>query len=186
MATDFAIPEALRGSGSPVEVHTPTVGSGRTTYFILGAAFVLVSVLTVVGLLNPRTTLLRRSSLFRSRACSWEERQFGSYTKSYALILFPDALVRTGGSSPESFRWTDIAEIYTFINPVAGKYRIVTQGGRKLEIDSSVKDGGKLGEAVQQTVCEHRLPAAMKSFDVGETLTFGPLAPQPGPSVIQG
>lgn len=47
--------------------------------------------------------------------------------QSYTLILFPEALARTGGSAPEIFRWSDVTEVYTFLNPVVGKHRIVAR-----------------------------------------------------------
>lgn len=36
-------------------------------------------------------------------------------------------------------------------------------------------DGKKLGQAVQQTLFDRMLPAAVKTFEAGETLTSGPL-----------
>ena len=99
----------------------------------------------------------------------------GLFSQSYTLILFPEALARTGGEAPEIFRWSDVREVYTFVNPFAGKHRIVAQDGRKLEIDASVRDGKKLGQTVQKTLFDRMLPAAVKSFDRSETLTFGPL-----------
>lgn len=180
MATDFQVPEALRSFGNPLEVHPPRAGAGRTGYFTIGTVCALLCVLTVIGLINPPgnhppppIVLVCLTGVFLGVTIVC----FGAalYVQSYALILFSDALVRTGGAVTEIFRWDDVVEVYTFINPLAGKHRIVTRDGRKLEIDASVKGGKKLGEAVQQTVLDRVLPEAMKAFDAGETLTFGPL-----------
>jgi hypothetical protein len=99
----------------------------------------------------------------------------GFLAQSYTLILFPEGLARTGGNAPEVFRWSDVAEVYTLIHPVAGRHRIVTQDGRKLEIDASVKDGKQLGQTVQQTMFDRMKPGAAKAFNAGEVVNFGPL-----------
>jgi Family of unknown function (DUF6585) len=99
----------------------------------------------------------------------------GIFSQSYTLISFPDALARTGGGAPEIFRWSDVRDVYTNVNPVAAKYRLITGDGRKLQIDTSVKDGNKLGETVQQALFDHMLPAAVDAFGQGGTVTFGPL-----------
>ena len=94
---------------------------------------------------------------------------------SYTLILFPDALARTAGNTSEVFSWSEVKELYTFINRVAREHRIVAQDGRRLEIDAKVKDGKKLGLTVQQTLFVRMRPGAVKAFEAGETLTFGNL-----------
>ena len=180
MTSDFPIPEALHSLGKPLQLHPPKASAGRTAYFTIAAIFAILSGLTVIGIVNPPEynppppmilfVVMSVCGVFAVASVG-----LGLYSQSYTLILFPDALARTGGSAPEVFRWSDVREVYTFVNPVAGKHRIVAQDGRKLEIDANVKDGRKLGEAVQQTLFDRMLPAAARAFEGGETLAFGPL-----------
>jgi len=178
MAIEFQIPEALRDFGNPLEVHPPR--AGRTGYFTIGTVFALLSGLTVIGVMNPPAhhppppiVLVSLAGVFLGIAIVCFG--LGLYVQSHTLILFRDAVVRTAGAATEIFRWSDVAEVYTFLNPLTGNRRVVTRDGRKLEIDASVKGSKKLGEAVQQTVFDRLLPDAMKAFDTGETLAFGPL-----------
>jgi hypothetical protein len=180
MTSDFPIPEALRSLGEPLQVHPPKASAGRTGYFTIAAVFAILAGLTVIGIVNPPEhnppppmVLVAVMSVCGVFAVALVG--LGLYSQSYTLILYPDGLARTGGSAPEVFRWSDVREVYTFLNPVAGKHRIVAQDGRELEIDASVKDGKKLGEAVQQTLFDRMLPAAVRAFEGGETLTFGAL-----------
>jgi len=178
MTTDFPIPEALHSLGAPLHVYPPR--AGRAGYFTIAVILAILSGLTVIGIVNPPQqnppppmVFISLMSVFGVLAVVFFG--MGLFSQSYTLILFPEALARTGGEAPEIFRWSDVREVYTFVNPFAGKHRIVAQDGRKLEIDASVTDGKKLGQTVQQTLFDRMLPAAVKSFDRSETLTFGSL-----------
>jgi hypothetical protein len=180
MTTEFPIPEGLASLGKPLQVHPPKPGAGRAGYFTIAAILAILSGLTVIGIVNPPEHNPPPPAVFISlmSVCGVLALIFfcvGLYSQSYTLILFPEALARTGGDAPEIFRWSDVREVYTFVNPIAGKHRIVAQDGRRLEINASVKDGRKLGETVQQTLFDRMLPAAVKAFEGGETLTFGRL-----------
>jgi predicted DNA-binding transcriptional regulator AlpA len=177
---DFPIPEALTSLGEPLEVHEPKPGAGRAGYFTIAGILAILSGLTVIGIINPPQQNPPPPIVFISLmgVCGFLALVFfgvGLYAQSYTLILFRDALARTGASAPEIFRWSDVKEVYTFPHPVAGKHRIVAQDGRKLEIGASVKDGRKLGQTVQQALFDRMLPAAVKTFEGGGAVTFGPL-----------
>lgn len=181
MTNDLPIPEALRSLGNPLQVHPPRAGSGRAGYFTAAVVFAILAGLTVIGIVNPPEhnpppPVVLIAVMGVCLALALVLFGVGLYSpQSCTLILFPDGVAQTGKDGPEMFRWNEIKEIYTFINPIAGKHRIVTQDGRKLEIDARVKDGKKLGLAVQQTLFDRMLPGAVKAFEQGETLTFGPL-----------
>ncbi len=180
MTTDFQIPEALRSFGQPLQVHPPRPGAGRVGYFTIAGILAIFAVLTVIGLVNPPEHNPPPPMMFVAlmSICGALAAVFvamGLYAQTYTLILFPDGLARTGEKGPEIFRWSDVKEFYTYVNPFVSKQRIIAQDGRKLEIDASVKDGKKLGEKVQQTLFDRMLPAAQKAFERGETLTFGSL-----------
>jgi hypothetical protein len=180
MTAGFQIPEALRGLGAPLQVYPPRAGAGRTGYFTIAAVLMILAGLAAIGVVNPPErnppppmVFIALMGVLGVLAVILFGR--GVYSQSYTLFLFPDALARTGGDAPEIFRWSDIREVYSFINPVAGKHRIVAQDGRKLEIDASVKDGKELGQKVQKTLFDRMMPAAVTAFESGETLAFGPL-----------
>ena len=178
MTSEFPIPEALRTLGSPLQVCPPRAGAGRAGYLTIAGVLAVLAGLTVIGIVNPPEHNPPPPAVFVSLfavlgAGSLVFLCVAFYIQSYTLILFPDGVARTGGGAPEIFRWSDIKEIYAFINPVSGKHRLVAQDGRKLEIDASVKDGKKLGQKVEQTLLDRMLPAATKAFEAGDTLTFG-------------
>ena len=180
MTSEFHIPEALLSLGKPLQVHPPKPGAGRAGYFTIAAILAILAALTVIGIVNPPAQNPPRPIVFIALVSVFGVLALvffgmGLYSRSHTLILFPDALARTVEDAPEIFRWGDVSEVYSFINPVAPKCRIVAQDGRKLEIDVSVKDGKQLGQTVQQTLFDRMLPAAVAAFDAGQTLTFGPL-----------
>ena len=180
MTSDFPIPEALRSLGNPLQVCPPKPGAGRAGYLTIAGVLALVAGLTLIGIVNPPEHNPPPPAVFVSLfgvlgAGALVFLCLGFYVQSDTLILFPDGLARTGAGAPEIFRWSDIKEVYAFLNPVAGKHRLVAQDGRKLEIDASVKDGKKLGAKVEQTLLDRMLPAAIQAFDGGATLTFGVL-----------
>lgn len=53
MTTDFQIPEALHSFGKPLQVHPPKAGAERAGYFTVAAILVILSGLTVIGIVNP-------------------------------------------------------------------------------------------------------------------------------------
>ncbi len=180
MPSDFRLPDAISGLGDPLRVHPPRVLAGRAGYFTVASILLILAGLTVVAVLNPPQNnpppmivlfIVMTVSLTASLALFG----MGMFSQSYTLVLFPDALARIGGDAAEIFRWSDIRDLYTYVSPAAAKYRLVTGDGRKLQIDTGVKDSKKLGEAVQQAVKDHMMPAALEAFKGGQTLTFGPL-----------
>jgi hypothetical protein len=181
MTADFQIPEALQSLGTPLRVYPPRAGAGRAGYFTIAGVLAILACLPLIGIINPpehnapppMVLFIVMNVLGGLALASVAAGLFSS--PSCTLILFPDALARAGAGAPEIFRWSDVKEVYTFINPVAGKHRIVAQDGRKLEINANVKDGKALGLAVQQTLFDRMRPAAVKAFEAGETLTFGAL-----------
>jgi len=180
MANDSQIPDVLKGLGKPLQVHPPGSLSGRTGYFIVAAVLVVVSGLSLIGVVNPPANNPPPPVVVISVMCGTAVASvvffvLGILSKSYTLILYPDALARTGGGAPEIFRWNDVREVYTDAGPLESKCRLVTQDGRKLQIDSSVKDSNKLVETVQQTLFDRMMPAALEAFGQGRTMTFGPL-----------
>jgi hypothetical protein len=179
MSGGYILPEALRSLGEPLEVHPPKAGA-RAGYLIIAAILALLAVLAVVGIVNPPMqnppppvvlVALMGVFLMGSLTCLG----LGFFAQSYTLILFPDALTRVGSGAPGIFRWTDIKETYTFIHPIAGKHRLVTQDGRTIEIDGRVKDGKQLGLTVQKMILDRTLPGAIQCFERGLVLSFGPL-----------
>jgi len=180
MTDSFHIPEVLSGLGTPLRIYPPRAGAGRAGYFTISVVLALLAGLALIGIVNPPehnppppealiAVLCVLGGLALTFVC------MGLYSRSYTLVLFPDALARLGGGVSEVFRWSDVREIYTYLHPFAGKQRIVAQDGRKLEIDVNVKDGKELVQTVQQTLFDRMLPAATKAFDAGQTLTFGTL-----------
>ena len=179
MTTDFPVPEVLSSLGTPLHMYPPKPGAGRTGYFTIAGVLILLAGLTVIGIVNPPEhnppppeVLIALMCIFGALAIVFFA--IGVYAKSHTFILFPDGLARTGDRAPEIFRWNDIRELYIFPHPISGKHTLVAQDGRKLEINASVKDGKKLGETVQKTLVDRMLPA-IKTFDGGGELTFGPL-----------
>jgi hypothetical protein len=180
MSNDFTVPSGLSGLGNPLQVHPPRAGAGRAGYFTIAAVLLILSVGPVVGILNPpqnnpppQIVFFILMGLFIALAVV--SFGVGLYSQTYTLTLYPDALAKSGKEELEIFRWSDIRDVYMYIHPIAGKHRLVTTDGRELQIDSSVKDGKKLGEAVQQALFHHMMPIALKAFENGNTLTFGPL-----------
>ena len=180
MTNEIALPETLRSLGQPLRVCPPRAGAGRTGYFIIATVLAVLASLNVIGIVNPPehnppppVVFVALIGVLGGLALVFL--CMGILSRNYTFILFPEALARTGGDAPEIFRWSDIREVYTFLHPVSGKHRIVARDGRKLEINSGVKDGRQLGEAVQQTLFDRMKPGALQAFDNGETLAFGPL-----------
>ncbi|HLK68027.1 MAG TPA: DUF6585 family protein [Bryobacteraceae bacterium] len=179
MAVDFQVPEALHNLGEPLRVHPPKPGAGRAGYFAIAAVLAALSALCVVGIVNPPDNpppqivlvILTAVPGLLSLVCFC----IGALKQSYTLLLFPEGLAKVGAGTPEVIRWSDAAELYVFINPIAGKHRLVAKDGRQMVIDMTVKDGKALGQAVQQTMLERMLPVAVEALDRGETLNFGPL-----------
>ena len=181
MSNAFAIPDILRGLGDPLEVHPPRALGGRTGYLIVAVVLLIVCGLTVFAVIhppqnNPPPQIVVIIVMCITFVASMVFFVLAMLSKSYTLILFSDALARTGGGATEVFRWSDVRDIYANVNPVAVKCHLVTQDGRKVHIDNRVKDGAKLGEAVQQALFDHMMPAALEAFGHGKTLQFGPLA----------
>ena len=180
MATDFRIPDALKGLGSPSEVHPPKALSGRTGYWIVASVLLILCGVTVLGIVHPPQQNPPPPVVFFALTgvfgvLSMVFFGLGMFSQSYTLILFPEALARIAAGAPEIFRWSDVRDVYTNINPVAAKCRLITQDGRKLQIDAGVKGGKELGQTVQQALFDHMLPPALEAFGRGQTLTFGPL-----------
>jgi hypothetical protein len=180
MTSDFAIPESLNSLGQPLQICPPKSGAGPTGYFTVAVVLVILASLCVLGIAHPPANNPPPPAVFYSlmgilAAAGVICAVVGFFAQSYTFILFPDALARTGSGEPEVFRWSDVKEVYAWINPIVGKHRLVAQDGRKVEINSSVKDGRQLGLTVQQTLFDRMLPMAEKSFQAGETLSFGPL-----------
>jgi hypothetical protein len=180
--TSEPISEPLSSLGAPLHVYPAKAGAGRAGYLAIGAVLALIAGFAVIGLVNPPAhnppppiIYLVLTGVFGMLSLTFFG--YGLFcVQSYTLILFPDGLARTGGSKPEIFRWSDVSEVYTVFNPIAGKHRLVAQDGRKLEIaDASVKDGKVLGQTVQETLYKRMLPEAVKAFEHGDTLAFGPL-----------
>jgi hypothetical protein len=180
MSNNFETPEALRSLGTPLRVHPPRAAAGRAGYLTIAAVFLGVAGLAAIGIVNPPQhnpppAVVLMSAMGVCCVLSVVFFGVGMYVQSYTLILFPEALARTGGDVPEIFRWSDVKELYTFINPVAGRHRIVTQDGRKLDIDARVQGGKELGNTVQQILFDRMRPDAVRTFEGGGMLTFGPL-----------
>jgi len=180
MADNSTLPGALSELGNPLQVHPPRAGAGRAGYFTIGVVLLILSVGPVVGILNPpqnnpppQIVFFILMALFIALAVVVFG--VGLFARTYTLMLFPDALAKTGGGETEIFRWSDIRDVFIYVHPIAGKHRLVTTDGRTLQIDSGVKDAKKLGEAVQQALFSYMMPAARKAFERGDTLTFGPL-----------
>ena len=179
MTGEFPIPDALRSLGTPLHVYPPRAGAGRAGYFTAGTVLALLAGLTVIGIVNPPDNpppeIVLISVMGVCGMLALICFGMGLFAQTYTLFLFPDALARAGADQPEIFRWSDVREFYSYVNPMVARHRIVAQDGRKLEIDSSVKDAKKLGQTVQQTLVDRMMPAATAAFEKGETLTFGPL-----------
>ncbi len=180
MPSDFRLPDALSGLGEPLQVHPSKAAAGRTGYFTVAGVLLILSGLSVIGVVNPPQhnpppQIVVISAMVAFFVFSVAFFVMGMLSQSYSLILFPDALVRAGGEATEIFRWSDVRDVYAYVNPVGVKCRVVTKDGRKLQIDTSVKEGKKLEEDVRQAIFDHMLPGALEAFERGTTLTFGPL-----------
>jgi hypothetical protein len=180
MSPSYQLPEALRSLGGPLEVHPPNASAGRTGYFIIAAVLTLLAGGAVIGVINPPlqnppppAVLIGVMGVLLMGALTCLGLAF--FAQRYTLVLFPDAVARIGPGAPEIFRWTDIKEVYTFIHPISGKHRLITQDGRTLQIDRRVKDGKQLGLSVQKLLLDHALPGAIQCFERGLVLAFGPL-----------
>jgi len=180
MPSDFRVPDDLSGLGERLQEHPSKAAAGRTGYFTVAAVLLVLSGLTVIGVVNPPQhnpppQIVVISAMIAFFVFSVAFFVMGMLSQSYSLILFPDALVRAGGGATEIFRWSDIRDVYAYVNPVGVKCRLVTQDDRKLQIDTSVKDSKKLEEGVRKAILDHLLPPALEAFERGNTLTFGPL-----------
>lgn len=180
MSNAFPIPDILRDLGDPLQVHPPRALGGRTGYLIVAVVLLIVCGLTVIAAVhppqnNPPPQIVVIIVMCITFVASTVFFVLAMLSKSYTLILFPDALARTGGGATEVFRWSDVRDLYPELNPLAPKCRLVTQDGRKFQIDNRVKDSAKLGADVQQAVFDHMMPAALEAFGYGRTVEFGPL-----------
>jgi Family of unknown function (DUF6585) len=180
MPDDFRLPAALSSLGNPLQVHPPKALAGRAGYFTVALILLILAGLTVLAIVNPPQNnpppmIVLFIVMGISLTAALVLFGMGMYSRSYTLILFPDALAQIAGDAAEIFRWSDIRDVYTYVSPAAAMYRLVTGDGRKLQIDKGVKDGKKLGETVRQALLDHMTPAALDAFQRGQTLAFGPL-----------
>jgi hypothetical protein len=101
------------------------------------------------------------------------------WVRTLVYLVFGNALVRVRGGRWRIFRWDDIKAV--FENPIGtdSRYRIVLSDGRTKSIASIVKNHEALGDTIVARVTERVLPEALRTFDEGGTVSFGPLSVSP-------
>jgi hypothetical protein len=111
--------------------------------------------------------------------------------KDLYLVCENGLVLVTSGDRPETLRWEDIAEFrYDVVNiysqplyldaqrtykRTSHRFVIHHVNGRRIVLDDSIADVERLGSMVQKYSAQARLPEAIKQWELGLEIKFGPL-----------
>jgi hypothetical protein len=101
------------------------------------------------------------------------------WVRTLAYLVFADALVRVRGDKWTIFFWGDIKAVFEKPMGTDSRYRIVLSDGRTKGIASIVKNHKALGDTIVARVTERVMPEALRTFEKGGTVSFGPLSVSP-------
>jgi hypothetical protein len=101
------------------------------------------------------------------------------WVRTLVYLVFADALVRVRGGRWTIFPWGDIKEVFEKPMGSDSRYRMKLSDGRTKSIASIVKNHKALGEMIVARVTERVLPEALRIFEQGGTVSFGPLSVSP-------
>lgn len=95
-----------------VQSPAPRTAAGRTGYFTIAAVLLILSGLTVIGVVNPPQhnpppKIVVISAMVAFFVFPVAFFVMGMFSQSCTLILFRDALVRASGGATEIVRWSD-------------------------------------------------------------------------------
>jgi hypothetical protein len=86
------------------------------------------------------------------------------------------SLIQVRGGRATIFHWDEISEVFEKPMGTASRYRIALSDGRTRSIAYIVKNHQALGEAIVTRITERVLPQALRIFEKGGTVPFGPLS----------
>jgi hypothetical protein len=101
------------------------------------------------------------------------------WVRTLVYLVFADALVRVRSGRWTIFRWDDIREVFEKPIGADSRYLIVLSDGRTKSIASIVKNHKALGDTIVARVTERVMPGALRTFEKGGTVSFGPLSVSP-------
>jgi hypothetical protein len=101
------------------------------------------------------------------------------WVRTLIYLVFHSALVQARGGSASIFRWEEISEVFEKPMGTDSRFRIALSDGRTRNIASIVKNHRALGETIVARITERVLPQALRIFEKGGSVPFGPLAISP-------
>jgi uncharacterized protein DUF6585 len=99
------------------------------------------------------------------------------WVRTLTYLVFPQALVEMRGARSRIFRWDEITEL--FEEPQGTTHFRIVVGGRRKSIASIVQNRQALAETIAARVTGRLLPPALRTFEKGGTVAFGPLSVSP-------
>jgi hypothetical protein len=174
------LPEEVSSLGTPEAVHpaSPLLRIVCWVVGLLGLVMVAgIPVLMAVNLPKPdspaRVVAIILSIVFL--VCAAGLLGWAVYSRGLYYAAFADALVRVHRGRATVFRWDEIKAVRESFRPAGNKYWITRKDGQRLTLDYRIKNVNALGDLVQGRVTERLLPAALRTFEEGGTVSFGAL-----------
>jgi hypothetical protein len=98
------------------------------------------------------------------------------WVRTLIYLVFRNALVQVRGGRATIFHWEEIKEVFEKPMGADSHYRIALSDGRKKSIASIVKNHKALGEAIVARITARVLPEALRIFEKGGAVSFGPFS----------
>jgi hypothetical protein len=96
--------------------------------------------------------------------------------RTFAYLVFPEALVQVFGCRYTIFRWDDITEVFEQPIGARSRFRIVLSDGRVRTVAPVVRNQQALGRAIVARVSERVLPRTLRFLEKGGTVALGGLS----------
>jgi hypothetical protein len=98
------------------------------------------------------------------------------WVRTLTYLVFPDGLVQARAGNSTIYRWDEIKAVFEKRMGTDSRYRLALSDGQTKSIAWIVKNHKALGETIVARVTGRVLPQALRTFENGTLVSFGPLS----------
>jgi hypothetical protein len=174
------VPAEIRMMGAPEQIHRVSPWVHWVCW--LAALACLMTAATALYSLSkqletnavPREAMLIASIAFVTGSLLASDVAF--WVRTFAYLVFRDALVQVRGGRWTIFRWDEIEEVVEKPRGARSRYRLVLADGRTTSIAPIVTNHQALGETIVARVGERVTPQTLQFLAQGGNVGLGPSA----------